>query len=213
MVLKKQTVWLLTMLSLIIVLSVYYVMPGGQSPDEIAFVGEEEESGNDANEVVVNLSEELEGEEAAEGEVAEEEATGEEVVEDGEFGEISSISSNETFTTIRMELQANRDRMKEEFTKIRASDTASAEEKAAAHQSEADLHQLQNDEFVLEKLIIAKGFEDALVMAEDDQVRVIVQSEELTREQANEVLQLAISQLNLDLDKTKVAVGHTGANK
>ncbi|MBM7646325.1 stage III sporulation protein AH [Scopulibacillus daqui] len=34
MLLKKQTVWLLTMLSLIIVLSVYYITSPGQSPSE-----------------------------------------------------------------------------------------------------------------------------------------------------------------------------------
>lgn len=35
MVLKKQTVWLLTMLSLIVVLSVYYLTSPGQSPDKM----------------------------------------------------------------------------------------------------------------------------------------------------------------------------------
>ena len=38
MVLKKQTVWLLTMLSLIVVLSVYYVTTPGGNPQEVANV-------------------------------------------------------------------------------------------------------------------------------------------------------------------------------
>ncbi|MFP3489055.1 SpoIIIAH-like family protein, partial [Staphylococcus sp. SIMBA_130] len=42
MVLKKQTVWLLTMLSLIIVLSAYYIMTPGS--DNVAYVGDQEQS-------------------------------------------------------------------------------------------------------------------------------------------------------------------------
>lgn len=213
MVLKKQTVWLLTMLSLIIVLSVYYVIPSDPSQNDFAYsdedldtapeseanetdgenIEESEIENNDANAVLGNIADELDLN-----------------FEEGEYGEISTISSNETFTTIRMEMQANRDRLKEEYTKIRASEEATAEEKAEAHQLEADLHQLQNDEVVLEQLIIAKGFDDALVLADQEQVRVLVQAEELTREQANELLQLTISQLSLNLDETSVAVGHTG---
>ncbi|WLD91996.1 SpoIIIAH-like family protein [Alkalihalobacillus sp. AL-G] len=44
MLLKKQTVWLLTMLSLIIVLSVYYITSPEQSPTDLAFDQEEKAS-------------------------------------------------------------------------------------------------------------------------------------------------------------------------
>jgi len=53
--LKKQTVWLLTMLSLVVVLSVYYITSpeGGSSPDVVLTDTEtnsnEKESGNDNN--------------------------------------------------------------------------------------------------------------------------------------------------------------------
>jgi stage III sporulation protein AH len=45
MVLKKQTVWLLTMLSLIIVLSVFYI----SSPDPMNYAGDEEVTGENTN--------------------------------------------------------------------------------------------------------------------------------------------------------------------
>ncbi|WP_026906654.1 SpoIIIAH-like family protein [Paucisalibacillus globulus] len=51
--LKKQTVWLLTMLSLMIVLSVYYMT---QEPGDLAFVNKGEE--NDATEKTVTTGEE-----------------------------------------------------------------------------------------------------------------------------------------------------------
>ncbi|WP_257348027.1 SpoIIIAH-like family protein [Pseudalkalibacillus decolorationis] len=50
MLLKKQTVWLLTMLSLIIVLSVYYITSPEQSPTDLAFEQEEKASKDKAKE-------------------------------------------------------------------------------------------------------------------------------------------------------------------
>ncbi|MFC0471000.1 SpoIIIAH-like family protein [Halalkalibacter kiskunsagensis] len=203
MVLKKQTVWLLTMLSLIIVLSVYYVQSPGPVPgEEIAFVDEgqegrmdmEEMPEDDANEVVVNIAEELEEADAE--------------TEESESGVISSISTNEAFATIRMELQASRDRMAEEYTSIRASADASAEMKVQAHDKSIELQRLSQKESQLETLIIAKGYEDALVMAEDDQVRVIVQTEELPREQANEILSMVYDHLG---QNNTVTVAHQAA--
>jgi stage III sporulation protein AH len=199
MVLKKQTVWLLTMLSLIIVLSVYYVTSPNVPGDEIAFVdeGQEEQDSDinsdinieeltegDANEVVVNIAEEFEE------------------AEDTESGMISAISTNEAFATIRMELQASRDRMAEEYTNIRASADASAEEKVDAHEKSMELQRLAQKESQLETLIIAKGFEDALVLAEDNKVRVIVQTDELTAAQATEILNLTHNHLGTHSDVT-----------
>ncbi|GAE24599.1 stage III sporulation protein AH [Halalkalibacter wakoensis JCM 9140] len=202
MVLKKQTVWLLTMLSLIIVLSVYYVQSPGPVPgEEVAFdeiqeeteMNLEELAEGDANEVVVNIAEELEEAEAEEG------------LEETESGVISSISTNEAFATIRMELQASRDRMAEEYTQIVASSDVSAELKSEAHDKSIELQRLAQKESQLETLIMAKGFEDALVMAEDDQVRVIVQTEELSREQANEILSMTYDHLG---SNNTVTVAH-----
>ncbi|KHF39544.1 SpoIIIAH-like family protein [Halalkalibacter okhensis] len=198
MVLKKQTVWLLTMLSLIIVLSVYYVQSPGPVPgEEVAFDELQEDSemdleemvDGDANEVVVNVAEELDEAEA----------------EETESGVISSISTNEAFATIRMELQASRDRMAEEYTQIVASQDASAEMKSQAHDKSIELQRLSQKEHQLETLIVAKGFEDVLVMAEEDQVRVIVQTEELSREQANEILSMTYDHLG---SNNTVTVAH-----
>ena len=43
MLLKKQTVWLLTMLSLVVVLSVYYITSPEQQQNELALVDEKQE--------------------------------------------------------------------------------------------------------------------------------------------------------------------------
>lgn len=204
MVLKKQTVWLLTMLSLIVVLSVYYVTSPSQMPgEEVAFVDEQdqdigaemEQSSNDADEVVVNIAEELD--EAVNGEAA-------------DAGMISTISSNDAFTTIRMNLQASRDREAEELTQIIASADTSALAKSEARDKTQELQRLAQNEATLETLIKAKGYADALVMAEDEKVRVIVQAEELSKAEANEILLMTLDQLGQGLN---VAVTHQVSTK
>ncbi|TWI55954.1 SpoIIIAH-like family protein [Halalkalibacter nanhaiisediminis] len=210
MVLKKQTVWLLTMLSLIVVLSVYYVTSPEQIPgEEVALVGEEnqdisaeiEQVTDGTNEVVVNMADELE------------KATLETVPDANEMpapnadgSVISNISSNDAFATIRMDLQASRDRMAEELTQIVASAETSAEMKSEAHDKSMELQRLAQNEATLETLIKAKGYDDALVMAEEDQVRVIVQTEELSKAEANEIMHMTFNQLGQGLN---VAVSHT----
>lgn len=219
MVLKKQTVWLLTMLSLIVVLSVYYVTSPDQIPgDEVAYVGDEEngemtleQMPHDDQGSVVDMEEELaeamEGE-SEEGEAAgsEEEAAGSE--EEAASETLSNAAGNDTFSTIRMDLQASRDRMAEELTQIVASADASALMKSEAHDKRMELQRLAQNEATLETLIKAKGYEDVLVMTEEDRVRVIVQTDELSRAEANEIYHMTFDQLGAGMD---VAVTHQAA--
>ncbi|MET3507585.1 SpoIIIAH-like family protein [Halalkalibacter oceani] len=212
MVLKKQTVWLLTMLSLIVVLSVYYVTSPDQIPgDEVAYVGDEEngemtleQMPHDDQGSVVDMEEELA--EAMEGESEEGEAAGSE--EEAASETLSNAAGNDTFSTIRMDLQASRDRMAEELTQIVASADASALMKSEAHDKRMELQRLAQNEATLETLIKAKGYEDVLVMTEEDRVRVIVQTDELSRAEANEIYHMTFDQLGVGMD---VAVTHQAA--
>ncbi|KMJ55085.1 hypothetical protein AB685_29095 [Bacillus sp. LL01] len=185
MVLKKQTVWLLTMLSLIVVLSAYYLMTPGQTTDDVAFVEDQEVSEaqqetGDSEDVVVNVVEEFE--------------TVDEAGED--IGtEVNSMSGSELFATMRIELQENRDRMAEEYTKIRAASDVSADKVVEAHEKSMELLALSQQESMLETLIKTKGFNDVLVMSEGQEVKVIVQAEELTGAQTVEIMDMVTDQL------------------
>lgn len=187
MVLKKQTVWLLTMLSLIIVLSVYYMTSPAQTPDSMAYLGEEEMNLEEAGETIINIEE---------AEMALED-------EDMETGVISSISSDELFTTIRLERDASRSRMLEDYTNVIASDVP-AEVSAAALANRDNLLALEQKETMLETLIRAKGYEDVLVMTQEDQVKIIVKADTLSREEAVEILASAREQLG----EKNIAVEH-----
>ncbi|NEU29601.1 SpoIIIAH-like family protein [bacterium LRH843] len=201
MALKKQTVWLLTMLSLIVVLSVYYVTSPDQIQEEVAFGEDQNEAASGETEqaagegdVVVNIAEELET--AVNGEATD--------------SVISNLSSNDTFATIRMDLQAARDRIAEENTQVVVSAETSALMKSKAHDENLNLIRLAQNEATLETLIKAKGYSDALVITEEDQVRVIVQADELTKKEANEILHMTFDRFGKGLN---VAVTHQNTSK
>ncbi|UOE95921.1 SpoIIIAH-like family protein [Alkalihalobacillus sp. LMS39] len=184
MVLKRQTVWLLTMLSLIIVLSAYYMTSPGESLD---YAYTDEEKGLEENtDVTVSVDEEMDMdmevvlEEAGEG--------------DGEAGMISAISSDETFTSLRLDRQVSRDKLLESYTNVMTSG-ASAEAIAEAVDKQEALLSMQQQEEMLETLVRTKGYEDVLVITKDDRVNVIVKADELSREEAVEILALAREQL------------------
>src|SRR5699024_11557406 len=113
--LKKQTVWLLTMLSLMVVLSVYYIL----SPD--------------TNEVAYNIEE---GEETGDEQVSQEMADNDEIdVED-----VTEDGKNNSFTQIRLELQDKRSMKKRRLNDVVASSTATTKEKNEALKTRSEEH-------------------------------------------------------------------------
>ncbi|MEC1719455.1 SpoIIIAH-like family protein [Schinkia azotoformans] len=183
MLLKKQTVWLLTMVSLVVVLSVFYITSPLQPSDEYALMPSEEKAKDQtkASEEGVEVS----IEEMADGTVA------------------SSLSSDDLFTALRMEIDDNRAKAKEELQAIVASSDVTAEKRSEALDKMENLQTFQAKEAILETMILAnENYADALVKAEENQVKVIVKAKELNSSSANEIMRLVRDELG----PTKVAV-------
>ena len=163
---KKQTVWLLTMLSLLIVLSVYYMT----SPDngEMAFIQEDEWA-----------------------EITDD-ATGEEGVETtGDGTVISQISTDELFSAIRLDIKNQRDQMQEQLSEIVASSDFTTEEKNEALEKMETIKSNQSKESIIQNTILASAaYDDVLVRAEDDVVHVTVKAAELSKEETNQIIQM-----------------------
>jgi stage III sporulation protein AH len=177
MMLKKQTVWLLTMLSLVVVLSVYYVTAPKDMNDNVAFTSHEDatkqkESDKDQADVAV---EEME-------------------TKDGKV--TSSVSSDDVFTALRMQIEDERSRLRDQLNAIVASANATAQEKSEAMDKIEKLQALAEKEATLETLIKSKGgYEDVLVRAEDDQVRVTIKAKEHSKKLANEVIHMVKNEI------------------
>lgn len=183
MLLKKQTVWLLTMLSLVVVLSVYYVTsPDGGS--NLAFL-DEKETAEDTSNI-----------EDTQGQVDQVD----QVDQVGEDSVISSISSDDLFTALRLDLTDSRNILKEQYQDLITSSEVSAEEKSIAIDKMEELEEIAAKETMLEMLIKSTGYEDALVRAEDNQVRVTVKAKEQSAHAANEIIRLVKSEIGSDVN-------------
>jgi stage III sporulation protein AH len=189
MLLKKQTVWLLTMLSLIIVLSVYYITSPTQSPTDLAYV-------------------ESDGEETA----AEQDKDGETAKEDGEDGAaVSSIANDQMFIALRMEIDEAREKMHSKYTEVIASENAAPELQAEAMAKMEKLNELSMREATLETLIASMGFEDVLVNTMDEVVQVIVKTEnEISKKEVNDIMVKTMEELGTG---KQVSVKHYAMNK
>ncbi|WP_186578089.1 SpoIIIAH-like family protein [Aquibacillus kalidii] len=163
--LKKQTVWLLTMLSLMIVLSVYYM--SSPSGEDFALLQNPEDQ--------AATSEATEGDAAVENSEAtteEAEATDDTVT--------SSISSDEVFASIRMNIEDQRSAEKERLESIVASSSASSDEKEEAYAAMNELDALSTREKNIEDTLMANnGYEDVLVRSNGEDVVVTVKVDEL----------------------------------
>jgi stage III sporulation protein AH len=211
MMLKKQTVWLLTMLSLVVVLSVYYVTsPEGGTSDMVMTGDDQEVSENSAE--VKDLAKEQQpveeeqpaeeekpaeekqpAEEGKEGEGAEkgESEEGEVQTEELEDGTvISSVSSDELFTELRLQVDDQRNKLKEQLQSIVASNDATADEKSEAYDEMEALTDAAHKEAILETLIKSQGYEDALVRADGNNVKITVKAKEHDKSSANKIMAL-----------------------
>ncbi|MFS0751475.1 SpoIIIAH-like family protein [Oceanobacillus sp. 1P07AA] len=171
--LKKQTVWLLTMLSLMVVLSVFYIFsPNG---DDLAFI----DDGQDGSEETTA---------PADGD------------ENAEIESTNNVGSDEVFTTIRMEVQDERSKQKSRLTDVVASGSASAEEKDEALKEIDQLEELSSKEKILQEQILgATGYEDVLVRTDGDKVHVHVKVEELSDEEAVNIMQMVRDEFGRDI--------------
>ncbi|WP_100331528.1 SpoIIIAH-like family protein [Bacillus xiapuensis] len=180
MLLKKQTVWLLTMVSLVVVLSVYYITSPEQLSPQVATKNQEEavptETNGDKPETAMpDKGTETGGQQA-------------EVV--------TEAAGDEAFDMLRLEMQDERNKLKEELTAKVASAELSVEDKNTAYEEMEQLTQLSTKESVLETLIKSKGYKDALVRADGDNIRITVKSaEQHSAAAANEIIRLAKDEL------------------
>lgn len=172
--LKKQTVWLLTMLSLMIVLSVYYIM---SEPDDLAYINTDQQA------------EEYDLDQAEPDEMN--------LEEDVEVEDISSLGMSEMFATIRMELEDERSLKKERLKEIIASADATTVEINEAMNNINEIETIATKEKVLQEMILTTydHYEDVLVRAEDDKVHVHVITEQLPRAEAVHIMQMVRDEL------------------
>lgn len=188
MLLKKQTVWLLTMLSLVVVLSVYYITSPEQKQNEVAVVDEKQTQEQENGQEQEPLQENQQGE----GQVEEKSAS---MDDEADKQIITNAAGDEAFETLRMQLEEDRGKMKEELQSTIASTELPAEERSEAKEQMDELNAIAQKELLLETLIKAMNYKDVLVRADNEQVNITVKAEKQSKAEANKIIQTVRSEM------------------
>ncbi|PGU13877.1 stage III sporulation protein AH [Bacillus cereus] len=198
--LKKQTVWLLTMLSLVVVLSVYYVTTPDKmntaSPATGEKIGQEKQGTDKAvtNEAPKetpkkeNTTKETTNKETDKKENAKKDTSKKE-------GNVSVQSSDENFTALRMQMEDQRSEEKAKLQEVMNSSKSSATEKSKAKDNFDAITTMETKQELLETVIKSQGgYPDALVRADGTDIRVTVKAAKHSQKEANKIIQLVRSE-------------------
>jgi len=172
--LKKQTIWLLTMLSLMIVLSIVYMT---SDSEDLAYI---DDGTNETQET-------SQTEDAADD-------------SDVEVDDVTNLGKDELFTTIRMNLQDERNMKKDRLNEVVAASNSTSEEKNDALNDINDLEQVSTKESIIEESIMSQAeYQDVLVRSDEDIVHVHVKVDELSNKEANNIMQMVRDEFGDDL--------------
>ncbi|EEL86236.1 stage III sporulation protein AH [Bacillus cereus] len=202
--LKKQTVWLLTMLSLVVVLSVYYVTTPEKMNTAAPATGEkmgQEKQGADKA-VTKETTKETTNKEATKESTSKETTNKETDKKENDKKETSKKeasvtvqSSDENFTALRMQMEDQRSVEKEKLQNVMKSSKSSAEEKSKAKDNLDAITTMETKQQLLETVIKSQGgYKDALVRADGTDIKVTVKSAKHSQKEANKIIQLVRSE-------------------
>ena len=116
----------------------------------------------------------------------------------------STTTTTSYFTAYRTDRETTRDQEMLYYDAIIGSDSATAEAKANAEQARLNLVTQMEKELVIEGLIKAKGFEDAIVTISDIHVNAIVKANEIKSTEVAQIVNIIQTQLGTDIENIKV---------
>ncbi|QJD82292.1 SpoIIIAH-like family protein [Cohnella herbarum] len=221
---KRQTIWLVSMLSLMVILSAYYLFtedapttPSGTEASQLLGDDGKVSSSADPEGISVtqvdSLTDELTGVKAdgTVSEVASEESPGQEAgaesLSPGDEAVLKGINNskgNELLDKIQLEQQTKTSELAEKLTAIVAKTSKATPEEASAAFEE--LNRLEETDLRItslqEKLL--QDYENAVVAEEDTNFKVIVLSEKLEKKQAINIIDMATKELDVSPERVTV---------
>ncbi|MCM3167706.1 SpoIIIAH-like family protein [Peribacillus frigoritolerans] len=178
MLLKKQTVWLLTMLSLVVVLSVYYLTAPEENAADMTATEQMEQEENKTESKTENKA------------VTKGENKSEKETSKNTEGSSVTIASGDEFESLRMQIEDERAKLNEELTAKMGNTELSAEERDEAYAKIEQLSETKVKENIIENLIVAMDYNAALVRVDGTDVKVSVKADKQTKTEANNIIRL-----------------------
>lgn len=209
MILRKQTVWLLTMLAVMVVLSGYYLVKGPvdqvpTSGNQQAVQKQEQISG-----VVVESKQVEQAPQATpvDAKNNNQEATAPKANTPATPDPAKQTAGNavlpvadttsEIFQGYKMKREAQVQQQKDEQLAIMSNADSSPQAVAEAKAKYEELSSQDNATMNVEEMLKASGYQDAVVFVQDDKVTVIVQKDKLSANEAVEIIAHVKQHLNV----------------
>lgn len=172
------------MLSLIVVLSVYYITAPEQSPVNMAYVDGDEEQASDE-----------EGNEEELG--TENDENSDAALETDSETQVTNVDGDEMFAALRLKINEAREKQLEEYQEVVASAELSAELKSEAFSKMEELNDQSKQIYVLETLLMNQyDYEDVIVNPiGEGNYNVIVKTDALSNQEANEIMRKTVDHL------------------
>ncbi|MEH7512743.1 SpoIIIAH-like family protein [Gottfriedia sp. NPDC057991] len=202
---KKQTIWLLTMLSLVVVLSVYYVT----TPDNLkttSFMNMNNNTNTDSLDSTPKDTKKTDSNTDSKTDSKTNTSKTNTSKQNDKETASQENSTSEVFLKQRMEQEDQRSQLIDEYKSTVDSATASAKEKSDAFTNMNELQKLTALESDVETMIKEAGYKDALVRSDKDEVKVDVTSAKPSRKAANDIIQMTRSVLGEKLVVVKFQV-------
>ncbi|WP_134683171.1 SpoIIIAH-like family protein [Brevibacillus migulae] len=202
MVLRKQTVWLLTMLAVMVVLSGYYLVKGPQ--DQLS-VSQQQTEVDEFPNVIVETKQSEQPAGAVTGTdnqpitvqtptaSTEEQATGTEKQE----AAVLADTPNDVFTGYKMNRDTMIEKEKDEQMQVMMNPEATPQAVAEAKARHEELSTIQQATITVEEMLKASGYKDAVVSVLKDKVTVIVQKDKLEAGEVVDIIAQVKQHLNV----------------
>lgn len=182
---NSQSIWLVTMLVLMVVLSGYYLITGPVEP--VNQTAQKKEDQNQKIEVnIKQIDQPTSGNNQSK-------------------NEQDVLGSKDYFTNFHLDRSTLREQMAEEYYNVLMNPNSSKQELQEAQQKLDELNKLDQTESVIEELIREAGYRDAVVMKSNNHVDVIVQADKLSNAQVVKLIELVRKQLNVSPYEVSVA--------
>lgn len=169
---SKQTVWVLTMLTVMVVLSVYYLVSDPLVPTDMV-----NQEVNNQEEVVAKVNIE-------------------EIIKAADLTDQIGLNNNDLFIGLKLERNKSRSKQLDNYYLMLSNDL-SEEAITGIHDKIETLEATEESEFVLEKLIVAEGYEDAVVLTSEDKVDVIIQAKSISNFEAVKIIKMVSDRLKV----------------
>ena len=111
-----------------------------------------------------------------------------------------TINKEEYFTSSRLERDTMYSQMLESYQKIIDSTTTTEKQKTAAQKEIDNINKIKNAIMISENLIKTKGFEDVIVFLNDDSISVVIDKEELEKEDIAQIQSIIAREMSAKIE-------------